>query len=972
MGVYDSCGKGCFATCADPSPDNCKDSCVEGCYCPAGTVLQDGQCIDTADCQCMHEGKFIDNGASWNDTALCETCTCEDGGIVDCDPIACTACPKGQVPVSKTGQSCPVCLADWTDENQEKIELTEREGPATMECVLHESVLVSPDDVTWKKSNGDVLDPEGLPDNFKLSEDRLTLTINPAYAHDDNDYVAEIVFNGVVGECRFDVVVTPVPPADYIDIDGESPRVVMMGECKTLSVKIVSDDKFKAEDFKWTKGNINKPVDFEDDKFKLKDGGKTLEVCDADDDEEGMYEVCVTKDDVTDCVEIELEVIAVCHTDEGDYEELESFDEGEFEVCTCNTEGEIECECKEQDVTCKENEELYTDDNCQKLCAKEPATCLVTGDPHYKSFDGHRHDFQGGNCRFTVIKTEDFEVIGTNKHRDDNKNVAWNDAVEIKINKVTVYLGPEGELKVNGKKKTPPYAKVCPGSAEEMTITKAGDSIVLKLNLNGGLEALDLIWDGNSTVSSTIHGMYFKGTSGLCGTWDDNAENDQISSVGENEFDDLNEFGWSWKLDGEVCEEEPQPPHPCDDSFFPDAKPIADEACDILMKAPFSACHELVDVETALYNCKYDTCSCFDSSCACHAVKEYVKECQEKGVTTLASWRDKATYCTLTCPEGFSYDSCGSFCPPTCGDKNPKCGKQKGKCNEGCFCPKGMYLVGEKCVKESECQCEHDGEVKEIGSSWEDEDICKDCVCREGGVVVCEKMKCKTCPAEKLPVYEDGECCPKCVEDWLSTEQDTYENVERLSDLTISCTAVVEKAKVQWYFSKDDGENWEAIDGATKFEYTIEDITEENDGKYKCLARASFKSRDEIISVTTVDAGPKKVSFGEYEVKPKKNKANLECSIKDAAFDADAEVKFYWMDKGKQGDLISDKPKFSSKGETSTYTLTKVNTKKKPKEIACIGVSADGKKLAEGKITLVNKKKKDKPKKDKKPKKSKG
>jgi len=32
------------------------------------------------------------------------------------------------------------------------------------------------------------------------------------------------------------------------------------------------------------------------------------------------------------------------------------------------------------------------------------------------------------------IKTEDFEVIGTNKHRGDNKNVAWNDAVEIIIN----------------------------------------------------------------------------------------------------------------------------------------------------------------------------------------------------------------------------------------------------------------------------------------------------------------------------------------------------------------------------------------------------------------------------------------------------------------------------------------------------------------------------------------------------------
>ena len=100
----------------------------------------------------MHEGKFIDNGASWNDTSLCETCTCQEGGIVDCDPMACPACPKGQVPVSKAGQCCPICLADWTEENQEKIELKENQGPATMKCVLHESVLVAPDDVRFRNT----------------------------------------------------------------------------------------------------------------------------------------------------------------------------------------------------------------------------------------------------------------------------------------------------------------------------------------------------------------------------------------------------------------------------------------------------------------------------------------------------------------------------------------------------------------------------------------------------------------------------------------------------------------------------------------------------------------------------------------------------------------------------------------------------------------------------------------------------
>ena len=43
------------------------------------------------------------------------------------------------------------------------------------------------------------------------------------------------------------------------------------------------------------------------------------------------------------------------------------------------------------------------------------------------------------------------------------------------------------------------------------------------------LEALDLTWDGNSTVSTTLHGKYFTRTSGLCGNWDENSDNDQVT-----------------------------------------------------------------------------------------------------------------------------------------------------------------------------------------------------------------------------------------------------------------------------------------------------------------------------------------------------------------------------------------------------------------------------------------------------------
>ena len=40
----------------------------------------------------------------------------------------------------------------------------------------------------------------------------------------------------------------------------------------------MSDDEFEAEDFKWFMGPVDKPVDFDDGKFTLQDGGKTLKV----------------------------------------------------------------------------------------------------------------------------------------------------------------------------------------------------------------------------------------------------------------------------------------------------------------------------------------------------------------------------------------------------------------------------------------------------------------------------------------------------------------------------------------------------------------------------------------------------------------------------------------------------------------------------------------------------------------------
>ena len=114
---------------------------------PTGLLLEDGDCILPKDCRCLAEGQFRDVGDRWNDTGRCQTCTCKDHGIIECGPYMCNECPAGQVPVSQVGQCCPVCVPDWVMEKEDTITKTEGQGPIILECILHDDVLVTPDDV---------------------------------------------------------------------------------------------------------------------------------------------------------------------------------------------------------------------------------------------------------------------------------------------------------------------------------------------------------------------------------------------------------------------------------------------------------------------------------------------------------------------------------------------------------------------------------------------------------------------------------------------------------------------------------------------------------------------------------------------------------------------------------------------------------------------------------------------------------
>ena len=48
--VYQQCGQACPETCDSDENEVCVGGCVEGCFCPNGKVLWNGNCINATEC----------------------------------------------------------------------------------------------------------------------------------------------------------------------------------------------------------------------------------------------------------------------------------------------------------------------------------------------------------------------------------------------------------------------------------------------------------------------------------------------------------------------------------------------------------------------------------------------------------------------------------------------------------------------------------------------------------------------------------------------------------------------------------------------------------------------------------------------------------------------------------------------------------------------------------------------------------
>ena len=63
--VFSECGSSCNSVCGSKgATSTCKTGCIDGCQCPEGMSLSNGQCLHKDRCPCQHNGIDYAHGVS--------------------------------------------------------------------------------------------------------------------------------------------------------------------------------------------------------------------------------------------------------------------------------------------------------------------------------------------------------------------------------------------------------------------------------------------------------------------------------------------------------------------------------------------------------------------------------------------------------------------------------------------------------------------------------------------------------------------------------------------------------------------------------------------------------------------------------------------------------------------------------------------------------------------------------------------
>jgi len=286
-------------------------------------------------------------------------------------------------------------------------------------------------------------------------------------------------------------------------------------------------------------------------------------------------------------------------------------------------------------------------------CSYDGKTCLAIGDPHYETFDGEWHHFQG-KCEYvltTPCNSDNF-VISAGNSGQCGDLIACVGLVRIKIpaNDLEIVLSQEdfGKITINDKLEVNRGDGIVYES-EAVEVVRSGGYPNVLLKAYG----VRLFWDGIYRVSITVSKNLLGQLCGLCGTYN-NDPNDDLQTPDGVVVTAVEEFGESWLVPdpttagctgGRVRKRNAPQSFNCttDNNVISEGQ----TRCSVLRQTPFNECNDVVNVTQYIANCEFDYCCCNETereNCYCDALSSYASACASAGVL-ISNWRSPTLCC---------------------------------------------------------------------------------------------------------------------------------------------------------------------------------------------------------------------------------------------------------------------------------------------------------------------------------------
>ncbi|XP_064416238.1 mucin-5B-like [Latimeria chalumnae] len=467
--------------------------------------------------------------------------------------------------------------------------------------------------------------------------------------------------------------------------------------------------------------------------------------------------------------------------------------------------------------TCKEGTMI-----CIKLTTCS-GICSVTGSQSIQTFDGSSFHATG-SCSYILLKTSDFVVFLNNRPCLENNLFPCIESFEVSIHNVTTFtVTSGGEVIVNEKEYSLPYHL-----DSHLTVRQVSSEYLQVTTTHG----LHFQYDCRGNRLYVILETNWKGkTRGLCGTYNDNSNDDFLTSGNLKELVPTF-FAGSWKANA-YCFSGPG------ERTDPDLQVFAEDVCETLQNPIFQDCHKAVDPYNYQALCVKSIYASPTNQTLCSVLADYAYHCAQAGI--VVPFRNNFTDCALECSPSSVFTPASTSPQIDCREKSDTLVKiAVFPVVDGCVCARGTYYnsLDGSCSNGDTCPCY----IKDMVYKPEERihSIKYDaCHCQKGEVVcVGDKAPLEECTVNE--VYADcnngsGKACePSC------------QNLEMLSE---ACPAVCQPGCIcKFGFAR-------SVDGScvpvsqcpcvykSEFYYPGESITQDcntctcEDGKFKCTSK---------------------------------------------------------------------------------------------------------------------------------------